>query len=255
MNSFISWVGGKKLLRNSILENFPVNENYNRYIEVFGGAGWVLFAKERHADLEVYNDVNGNLVNLFKCAKYHPEALQKELEYILMSREQFFDAKNQIDAKGLTDIQKAAKFYILIKESFGTDLKTFGVRPKNMKKAIDYILEISKRLNNVVVENQDFESILKIYDKKDALFYLDPPYYAAEKYYSDKFTQEDYTRLKEALKKIDGKFLLSYNDCEYIRDLYSDYNIIEVDRMHNLINGDKKPRYKELLIKNFGIEK
>ncbi len=255
MNSFISWVGGKKLLRNSILENFPVNENYNRYIEVFGGAGWVLFAKERHADLEVYNDVNGNLVNLFKCAKYHPEALQKELEYILMSREQFFDAKNQIDAKGLTDIQKAAKFYILIKESFGTDLKTFGVRPKNMKKAIDYILEISKRLNNVVVENQDFESILKTYDKKDALFYLDPPYYAAEKYYSDKFKQEDHTRLKEALKKIDGKFLLSYNDCEYIRDLYSDYNIIEVDRMHNLINGDKKPRYKELLIKNFDIEK
>lgn len=251
MNSLISWIGGKKLLRNKIIENFPKNENFSRYIEVFGCAGWVLFAKERHAELEVYNDVNGNLVNLFRCAKYHPEALQKELEYTLMSREQFFDAKNQIDTKGLTDIQKAARFYTLIKESFGTDLKTFGVRSKNIKNAVDYISEVSKRLNSVVIENQDFERILKTYDKNDALFYLDPPYYEAEKYYSDKFMIADHVRLKEILGKTKGKFLLSYNDCEYIRNLYSGYNIMEIDRTHNLIKKEKKPRYKELLIKNY----
>ena len=45
MNSFISWIGGKKLLRKKILEQFP--EDYDRYIEVFGGAGWVLFGKEK----------------------------------------------------------------------------------------------------------------------------------------------------------------------------------------------------------------
>ena len=45
MNSFISWIGGKKLLRKHILELFP--EEYSRYIEVFGGAGWVLFGDER----------------------------------------------------------------------------------------------------------------------------------------------------------------------------------------------------------------
>ena len=121
MNSFISWIGGKKLLKNKILESFPEKENYNRYIEVFGGAGWILFSKERHAELEVYNDVNGNLVNLFKCVKYHPVALQTELDYILISREQFFDAKSQIDTKGMTDIQRAARFFILIKESYGDD--------------------------------------------------------------------------------------------------------------------------------------
>ncbi len=249
MNSWISWIGGKKLLRNKIVETFPEKGSYNRYIEVFGGAGWVLFSKERHADIEVYNDANGNLVNLFKCAKYHPEALQKELEYTLMSREQFFDAKSQICSIGLTDIQKAARFYILIKESFGTDLSSFGVRPKNMINAIGFISEVSNRLNNVVIENQDFERILKTYDKKETLFYLDPPYYETEKYYSEKFAPEDHIRLRQALEKLNGKFLLSYNDCKYIRDLYSSYNIISVDRMHNLIRT--KPRYKELLIRNY----
>lgn len=251
MNSFISWIGGKKLLRNKILEAFPNQGTFNRYIEVFGGAGWVLFSSDRHAKMEVYNDVNGNLVNLFRCTKYHPEELQKELEFSLMSREQFFNAKGQMEMQGMTDIQRAARFYILIKESFGTDLRSFGVRPKNMENAIDYILKVSKRLNSVVIENHDFERILKTYDKKDALFYLDPPYYETEKYYSHKFMTEDHIRLKEALDRIKGKFLLSYNDCEYIRKLYSGYNLVEVERMHNLVQKERKPRYKELLIKNY----
>lgn len=251
MNSFISWIGGKKLLRKRILEEFPKQETYNRYIEVFGGAGWVLFSSDRHAKMEVYNDVNGNLVNLFRCTKYHPEALQKELEFTLMSREQFFDAKGQIEVKGLTDIQRAARFYILIKESFGTDLRSFGVRSKNIENAVDYISTVSKRLNNVVIENQDFEHILKTYDRKDSLFYLDPPYYETEKYYPDIFMPEDHIRLRDALGRIKGKFLLSYNDCEHIRELYSNYNVISVERSHNLVQGEKKPRYKELLIKNY----
>ncbi len=251
MNSFISWIGGKKLLRSKILEVFPMQGTFNRYIEVFGGAGWVLFSSERHAKMEVYNDVNGNLVNLFRCTKHHPEALQKELEFILMSREQFFDSKEQLEVKGLTDIQRAARFYILIKESFGSDIRTFGVRPKDMSNAIEYISEVSKRLRMVVIENQDFERILKTYDKKDALFYLDPPYFETEKYYPDRFMPEDHVRLREALGRIKGKFILSYNDCEYIRELYNGYSILEVDRTHNLVRGKEKPRYKELLIKNY----
>lgn len=114
MDSFISWIGGKKLLRKKILEQFPEEGVYNRYIEVFGGAAWVLFAKEKYADLEIYNDVNGNLVNLFRCVKYHAEAVQKELDWILMSREQFFDAREQLSIRGMTDIQRAARFYITI---------------------------------------------------------------------------------------------------------------------------------------------
>ncbi len=251
MNSFISWIGGKKLLRKKIVETFPQKETFNRYIEVFGGAGWVLFSAERHAKMEVYNDMNGELVNLFRCTKYHPEALQRELEFILVSREQILDAKGTMENRGLRDIQRAARFYILIKESFGTDLHSFAVRAKNMESAVNYILAVSKRLNTVVIENQDFARILKTYDKKDALFYLDPPYYKTERYYQCKFMKEDHVRLREELGTINGKFLLSYNDCEYIRELYSGYDIVEVERMNNMSQGEEKPRYKELLIKNY----
>ena len=64
-------------------------------------------------------------------------------------------------------------------------------------------------------------------------------------------TEVDHVRLKKALEKIKGKFILSYNDCKYIRDLYVDYDIIEIERLHNLIKSEKKPYYKELLIKNY----
>lgn len=253
MDSFISWIGGKKLLRNKILSLFPEKGTFNRYVEVFGGAGWVLFASDRHAETEIYNDANGNLVNLFRCVKYHPEAIQKELDFILTSREQFFDAKEQIQMHGLTDIQRAARFFILIKESFGTDLRSFGMRPLNMEKSKDYLKAVSQRLRNVVIENQDFTKVIKNHDRETALFYLDPPYYGTEKYYQDKFEPEEHTTLKSMLDTIKGKFILSYNGCDYIRQLYKDYNIIDIDRGRNLMymRGDKKPRYKELLIKNF----
>ena len=86
MNSFIAWIGGKKLLRKAIMERFP-EDGYTRYIEVFGGAGWVLFGKEPGKKLEVFNDVNSDLINLYRCIKYHREALQKELEWLGISRE------------------------------------------------------------------------------------------------------------------------------------------------------------------------
>lgn len=249
LNSFISWIGGKKLMRKVILEQFPESGSFDRYIEVFGGAGWILFAKESHAKMEVYNDINGQLVNLFRVVKYHPEALQKELDWILMSREQFFDALQ--DIKGLTDIQRAANFWIAIKESFGSDCCSFGVRPKNIEDAIAFLRETSKRLQKVVIENVDFEQLIKTYDRKTALFYLDPPYYDAEKYYPDRFQPEDHKRLKNVLEKIQGKFVLSYNDCPEIRELYQGYRIIESDRNDNLAAKIKARRYKELIIKNF----
>ena len=107
MNSFISWIGGKKLLRKKILEQFPEQGEVERYVEVFGGAGWVLFGKDSHAPLEVFNDANSELINLYRCVKYHPEALQKELDGLLMSRELFFDAIHPNE--GLTDIQKSGQ--------------------------------------------------------------------------------------------------------------------------------------------------
>ncbi len=87
MNSFIGWIGGKRQLRKEIISRFPA-DGVGRYIEVFGGAGWVLFGKEQiPGQLEVLNDLNGNLINLYRCVKYHCEALQDELDWLLDSRE------------------------------------------------------------------------------------------------------------------------------------------------------------------------
>ena len=248
MNSFISWIGGKKLLRERIIQEFP-ESSYQKYIEVFGGAGWVLFARERHAEIEIYNDIDSNLINLYRCVKYHPEALQKELDGVMMSRELFLNALQSVE--GLTDIQRAARFFIVIKESFGADRRSFGANIRDLKKATDFLSMASKRLKSVIVEKKDFESLIKGYDGEKSFFYLDPPYYKSEKYYETQFLLEDHIRLKEILDRIDGKFLLSYNDCEQVRELYSKYRIVEVEREHNFLTKEGGKQYKELLIKNY----
>ena len=109
MDSFIGWIGGKKALRDTIISHFP-EETPKRYIEVFGGAGWVMFRKEKvSGQMEVFNDIDGNLINLYRCIKYHPEAVKKELEYIISSRELFYDFKEQVNMRGMTDIQREAR--------------------------------------------------------------------------------------------------------------------------------------------------
>ena len=249
MNSFIAWIGGKRLLRKEIVKRFP-EEGYERYIEVFGGAGWVLFEKEPGKELEVFNDIDGNLINLYRCIKYHCEELQKELEWLAISREQFFSSKSQFDSMGLTDIQRAARYFHIIKVSFGADRRTFGTNKKNFSKAIEYLPQIRERLKDVVIENRDFETLIKVYDRPNALLYLDPPYHGTEKYYDGGFGEEDHQRLKTVLKGIKGRFILSYNDDEFIREVYKDFHIEEISRNSNLTNKVGAV-FNELIIRNY----
>ncbi|MDE5556267.1 MAG: DNA adenine methylase, partial [Ruminococcus sp.] len=78
-------------------------------------------------------------------------------------------------------------------------------------------------------------------------FYCDPPYSNTERYYDKTFQTDDHERLKAVLSQIKGRFILSYNDDEYIRELYKDYEIIPIERQNNL----SRDIYKELIIKNF----
>ena len=128
MNSFIGWIGGKRALRNEILAAFP--NDVDRYVEVFGGAGWVLFGKDAAGQMEVFNDADGSLINIYRCIKYHPEAVATERALLPDSREVFFDSAAQADCRGLTDIQRAARSLYLIKMSFGCDRRTFATAPK-----------------------------------------------------------------------------------------------------------------------------
>lgn len=244
MKSFIGWKGGKSLLAKKIIGEFP--SNVERYVEVFGGGGSVLFAKDKHANLEVYNDANSDLVNLFRCMKYHREELEREIDGYINSREVFQEIKYRLEhGIGFTDIQRAGMFFVKIKISFGTNGQDFCCHKKNL--STDRFMEISQRLKNVVVENKDFENLIKVYDRPNALFYCDPPYHTTEKYYDVQFTESDHLRLKNTLDHIKGKFVLSYNDDEFIHDLYKNYTIINVSRQNNLSSGS----YKEVIIKNF----
>lgn len=154
------------------------------------GFVWYLFGGVNTSPIEVYNDINGELVNLFRVIKYHVKALQEELGNILLSREIFFDYKEQIKTRGLTDIQRAARFYILLKLSYGADLHSFGMKSRSLDNSIKGLDEISKRLKNVIIENRDYEYIIKTYDREDTLFYLDPPYFGTEIYYKNKGTDQ-----------------------------------------------------------------
>jgi len=251
MKSFLSWIGGKNYLKKEIVKRFP--EKFEKYVEVFGGAAWVLFYKEKQK-CEVYNDLNGELVNLFKCVKFHLPELKRELSGNLNSRQLFMEMKESLTLKGLTDIQRAARFFMLIKMSYGSKMESFrSLRGANINSAVEYLDAVQERLASVVIENLSFDEIIPKYDKENSLFYLDPPYYTDRKFYQMDFTEQNHKELFEILKNIKGKFLLSYNDCYYIRNLYSQFNIDAVERISNLKSkyDDNDKIYRELIIRNY----
>ena len=224
MRSFIGWIGGKSHLKNQIISLIP--SDCNRYIEVCGGAGWVLFGKDKiKGQMEIFNDIDGDLINLYKQIKYNCSALQKEIDW-LQSRELFsqyrYEIENQVE---LTDLQRAARYLYLIKCSFGSNRNSFATAPKTIYNIVSELPKYKERLKSVIIENRDFEDLIKTYDRDSALFYVDPPYVASERYYNrnyTKFNKDDHIRLNAVLKGIKGRFILSYNDCDFIRNLLSD---------------------------------
>ena len=254
INSFMAWVGGKKALRDEILARFP--RNYKRYIEVFGGAGWVLFHKPPGNDFEVFNDFNGNLVNLYRCVREQPEALRDELRYMLNSRLDFEYMKGMLHSQAvLPDVRRAAYYYALIRYSYAAGTSTFGSQPHAMWNNFPLIESAAGRLQKVVIENKDCVKLIRQYDRPESFFYCDPPYYNADQYYeavsSDGF---DHAGLADALLGIKGKFLLSYNDCPEIRALYDRPGIVVegISRLSNIAQRyENGKQYPELLISNY----
>ena len=116
------------------------------------------------------------------------------------------------------------------------------------------ITELQDRMANVVVENQDFETLIKHYDRPDAFFYADPPYFSTEDMYEVGFGWDDHVRLRDTLKSIKGKFLLSYNDCPEIRELYEGFSLFDFSRTHSMAQRyEAGKEFKELLICNYDL--
>ena len=154
MNSFMSWIGGKKALRDEIISRFPTD--YKRYIEVFGGGGWVLFHKNPGNDFEVYNDRNPNLANLYRCVRDHPDELISELTYALNSRTDFdYIRKIMKTPTEIPDVKQAAYFYQLIRYSYASGLDSYASQPHSMWNNFPLITNACARLQKVVIENKD----------------------------------------------------------------------------------------------------
>lgn len=259
MNSFMSWVGGKKALRDEVVRRFPLY--YERYIEVFGGGGWVLFHKPPGSDFEVYNDFNSLLVNLYRCVRDKPQELMDALRYVLNAREDFEYVKTALARDSpASDVQRAAWFYQLIRYSYASALTSFGSQPHDIRGDFPLIEQAHRRLAKVVIENKDFGKLIWQYDRPLSFFYLDPPYHATEGYYQnigeDGFTEADHIRLRDTLLSIQGKFLLSYNDDAFIRELYDKPGIrIEaVTRLNNIKQRyDPNCQFEELFISNYDL--
>lgn len=259
MNSFLSWIGGKKALSKEIVNLFPYD--YNRYVEVFGGAGWVLFRKPPRRDFEVYNDINGELVNLYRVVQSRKKSkrMLELLENSLNSREEFDRIKKALESGvRMSDVRRAAYFYQQIRYSYGAGLDSFASQPHDIRSNFPLIRQATARLANVVIEHQSFDRLIPHLDRKGTIFYCDPPYHNTEQFYKNTggFNERHHVLLRDDLLTMEGYFLLSYNDDEYIRELYDHPGIyiVETKRMHNLRQRfEAGAEFPELLIANYDI--
>ena len=249
------WVGGKTQLARDIIDLIP--QEHKTYIDVFGGAGSVLYQKEP-SKLEVFNDINSELINLHRAIRNNPQSLSIYLNDLLISREIFNDIKTK-HLRGRNNIEKAAFYFYQLTQSFGSKGDNFamaaksGRKPKNIYRNFKLI---SERLKGVTIENMSFNKLIPLYDNNDAFFYVDPPYVSTESYYKNigEFGISEHEELADLLSKIKGKFLLSYNDSVVVRELYKGFNIRSTKEIRYTLGANmhgKKKSVNEVFITNY----
>jgi DNA adenine methylase len=250
MRGPLSYVGGKNRLASHIISLTP---KHKTYVEPFAGGAQVLFRKSP-SDVEVINDLDGELINFYRVCQSHHEELLRCLRYTLLSRK-LHNLLTRTPTESLTDLMRAARYFFLQKSSFGGRVarQNFAIhitkRPTFSPKRIPEIINSAyERLQDVQIECLPFEQVIERYDRPTTFFYLDPPYYGA-KFYNHNLTDADFQKLEAALRPIKGKFLLSINAHPFIRKLFSPYRIDEVSLFYSLQKHSGR-RYTELLVRN-----
>lgn len=178
----IPWIEGKRRLAKSILPLFP---QHTCYVEPFCGAAALYFMKSQ-AEVEVLNDINGELINMYRVIKHHLDEFAKQFRWELSSRE-IFGWLQVTQPETLTDIQRAARFYYLQKLSFGgkVNSQTFGTAttsaPRlNLLRLEEDLSQAHLRLSRTYIEHQSWQDCIAKYDRPHTLFYCDPPYWGTE---------------------------------------------------------------------------
>ena len=260
MKSFLAYMGGKSLLANKIIPKIP---EHKCYVEVFAGAAWLMFKKdEAVSDVEIINDINADLVTLYRVVKHHLEEFIRYFKWILVSRDEFYRFRKE-DPETLTDIQRAVRFYYLLKLGYAARIKdpSFSIattsKPRlNLLRIEEELSAVHLRLSRVYIENRAYNEVFTRFDKPDTFFYVDPPYYGCEDYYGDGiFDRSDFVKLRDILSGISGRFILSINDADYIRNLFKAFHIETVETSYSAGGANKKKRVNELLIMNFTPKK
>ena len=238
---------------------------------------------------EVYNDIDGELVNLFRVIRNRPAELMLELGLLpLNSRSEFNQwlhfhnggndpaihlgtqemildgtlPKEWAEEMKATlrrranyrEVRQAAAFLMRVRNSYSSSGRSFACQPFNIRSLFDMIWEMSFRLANVIIEQQSFEVLIPHYDRVDSFFYGDPPYYDSEYVYEAEFDWDHHVLLKETLAQCKGKWLISQVDCPEIRYLFKDYDILDFKRIHPMVQKyTPGKQFGELLIGNYDL--
>lgn len=270
---FVKWAGGKNGLINSLISFIP--KNFNSYFEPFVGGGALFFYLKNLNILnskKIYlNDKNAELINAYKQIKINPNKLLEELEILKNnhSKEYFYKIRNldrDFDFYSLSEVFRAARFIYLnktcfnglcrynAKGNFNTPMGSYK-NPKIYDK--DLIFSVYKVLKNVSITNKDFE-VVSLKAKRGDFIYFDPPYYPLNKTssfvsYTDNFSANEQIRLYKLFKMLDCegiKVLQSNSNTDFIKELYKDFEIIEVISKRAInCKGDKRGCITSLIIK------
>lgn len=250
----VPWMGGKRRLAKQIL---PIISDHKTYVEPFCGGAAIYFLKQPSA-VEVINDINGELVNLYRIIKHHLEEFLRHFKWALISREEYL-LKQKISPETLTDIQRAERFYYLQKMAFGgkTTGQNFGISavspPRlNLLRIEEDLSQAHIRLARTYIEHLSWEKCIEKYDRKTSFFYLDPPYWQTADY-GERFSIDQYEHMAKLAQTIKGKMLISINDHPDIRSVFTDLEMIQVPIKYTVgcSKGEKRKVSHELIIKNY----
>jgi len=278
----LSYIGGKSKIGKWIVPFY--DKNMEIYVEIFGGMFWCFFNMDlkQFPNLKkvVYNDFNPLNYNLFKCIQNPTELLgainsidcQKFGVEITppLYKEQFIRFQAEIFAENFSvepgDYDVAAKYvYILTQVFSGSKPETssfIDLKGKYKSKYLtfrDKLLKpdwIEHFLQITHVENMDFADVIEKYDSPNTYFYVDPPYWKTENYYSNHdFDRQDHERLSKSLISMEGKFSLSYYDFELLHEWFPEdqykWEKKEFAKAAAAKKGKTQTMGEELLIMNY----
>jgi DNA adenine methylase len=225
------------------------------YVEPFAGAAAVLFHKPP-SDVEVLNDVNLDLVNLYRVVQHHLDELVRQFRWSLVSRTMFEWAKMQ-RPETLTDVQRAARFYYLQRTAFGSKVvgQNFGVSPTvpprlNLLRMEEELSHAHLRLARVLVEALPWQQICPRYDRPGTVFFCDPPYWDTVGY-GVPFGLSEYKALARFMRSAAGKVLLTINDHPAMREVFRRFEFEAVDITYTIGGQGRSSPVRELVYRSW----